>query len=226
MASFLSKFVSGAAEAGAGLYADRYSQNLKAELMAKRDAVLQKNRMSIEESRQAFDIKQTEAKRIARAESPRGKMDVLKLEEAEGMKVLKKAYNEADVGKRMEIVKKIMVANGKPLESITKGSVSKGTTLITAVFKSLTQQQNKKIENYELDRKDAKTTTELLEEAKHAVLGTEPPSSKVVETKVSQILADNPNEDPRDIFNAIIADPKMSKLDKDDARKRLAELTK
>ena len=52
MASFFSKALRGAAQSGATLYADVARQELSASITAKRDGVLNANRMDLEKSRQ------------------------------------------------------------------------------------------------------------------------------------------------------------------------------
>ena len=58
MASFLSKFVRGAAEAGGELYADKARAQLRAKLLADRDTVLAGNREKVVGQQQAFESKQ------------------------------------------------------------------------------------------------------------------------------------------------------------------------
>lgn len=67
MANPLVKFARGAAGAGAALYADRYQQDVHADIMAKRDAVLNKYRTESQESAQSFATKEREAGQEFRA---------------------------------------------------------------------------------------------------------------------------------------------------------------
>jgi hypothetical protein len=73
MASFLSKFARGAAGAGAKLFADQNRENMRADLMSKRDAVLHQNRMSVETSRQQFQSEQNILRTKEREEEVSGR---------------------------------------------------------------------------------------------------------------------------------------------------------
>ena len=68
MASLLSKFVRGAATEGAALYADQYRQELQSKLMAKRDEVLQRNRMEMEKARSAAQAEESRVNREFRSD--------------------------------------------------------------------------------------------------------------------------------------------------------------
>lgn len=68
MASFFSKFLRGASGAGAKLYADKAIQDSRAEITAKRDAVLEANRTTRETSRREFELKKTSQEQTFRSE--------------------------------------------------------------------------------------------------------------------------------------------------------------
>lgn len=65
MASFLQKFIRGTAAAGSDLYADQARLELREKLLAEREAVLQKNRMGVEQKKQAYETQQSAAAAIA-----------------------------------------------------------------------------------------------------------------------------------------------------------------
>jgi hypothetical protein len=67
MASFLSKFISGAAKAGGTLLADQARQNQLADLQAKRDAVLEANREKAAEAQRTAVSVENEKSRAASA---------------------------------------------------------------------------------------------------------------------------------------------------------------
>lgn len=124
MAGFLSKFVRGASTAGATLYADQHRQQIQADILAKRDQVLQDNRTKAEASRRVFETEQSTAKAQAKAESPQTKIAEINLQKAEKLQGLQKRYSEAKSSKeKLDIVKNIMVTNNKPIESVTSSAI-------------------------------------------------------------------------------------------------------
>ena len=164
MASFLSKFVRGAATAGAKLYADQASTQLRADITAKRDATLEANRAKREVSRREFEVGQTAQKQTFRAgeaatqrefrasesekgraatlATPQAQLAKLRLGEAETMSGLKKKYAAAKTDEeRFTIVKQIRAAGGKPMEADRAASKSKGLSLIQYMIKTLKDEQ-------------------------------------------------------------------------------------
>lgn len=124
MPSFLAKFARGAATAGATLYADKYQQDIRADILAKRDAVLQTNRAQAETSRRTFELDKIEAKAKVTAASPQTKIAEINLAKAEKLEGLQKKYSESKSSKeKLEIVKNIMVTNNRPVEGITSGAI-------------------------------------------------------------------------------------------------------
>jgi hypothetical protein len=98
MASFFSKFARGAATTGAKLFADQHMENIRADLMSKRDAVLHQNRMSAQRSSQKFQTeqsrlrteeirKESELKGIQRGEEITGRQE-FQAEESEKQRAL------------------------------------------------------------------------------------------------------------------------------------------
>jgi hypothetical protein len=110
MANFLGKFIAGAAGAGAALYADKYREDRRAELLAQRDKVLSEQRMAelkyaadradvLEVSSRAFEVQMEElkggkedARRIADNDAALKRVET----QIEGEKAVKMMDIEAD----------------------------------------------------------------------------------------------------------------------------------
>lgn len=164
MASFLQKFVRGAAGAGASLYADQASQQLRASLQAKRDSVLERNRSAQQAGRQKFEREQAAARNKQRAASPEGKLAAIKLKKAEKMESLSLDYENATTQEgKLKAVKGMMLASGRPAEmrgATGKASVQ-GLTLVSNLYKSMVAEQSEAL----LSEEDKKSTAELFETA-------------------------------------------------------------
>jgi len=127
MASFLQKFIRGAATTGGQLYADQAREEMRAGIMAKRDEVLNTNRQNIDQQRQEFQAGESEKQRTAQQNSSQQQLADLKLQNAQGAALLNKQYKEAKTDEeRQEIAKQIMAAQGKPVD------IAGGATKITA----------------------------------------------------------------------------------------------
>ena len=156
MASFFSKFARGAATAGAQIIGEQQAQQSKADIVAKRDAVLEANRATREQSRREFVSGESEKARTFKASesakgraatlgSPQAKLARLKLSEATTLSDLKKGYIKAkDDEERFGFVKQIMAMAGRPIEGqrITKGTT--GVSLLKFVAGELSDEQKAK----------------------------------------------------------------------------------
>lgn len=69
MAGFFAKFARGAASAGATLYADQAMQELRADILSKRDKVLQTNKLELEKERRIYQEGLAEKERSRKADT-------------------------------------------------------------------------------------------------------------------------------------------------------------
>jgi len=126
MASFLQKFIRGGAEMGGKLFADQAREQMRADIMAKRDQVLNENRLSLEQQRQEFStaqhqeiMAQKEQHFQREQESPRAKAEGIALSSAENLQSLKEQYASAETdAERADIAKLMAAEQGKPMENV------------------------------------------------------------------------------------------------------------
>ncbi len=226
MAGFLSKFARGAAGQGAALYADKAKAEMMAELTAKRDAVLNTNRNAATQQSQEFTLKRDEAAVVARQDA------AVKSREAN---VAGQEVRKADRLEEMQAKHKLDVARDtkKVYASGAKKdfSAAQKAKMLTGFISDITKEQSdlsvidpmgrEEIKAEALQRMNDIIGMATGAEAQVSDDIVEAPKSK---SKVAQILADNPDEDPRTIFRAVISNPNAPEGDKEDARQRLAKL--
>lgn len=171
MASFLSKFARGAAKQGGVLLADKYQQDVRAELQAKRDAVLEGNRAKSEQSRrvyegektkqsqefqaglakegQEFQLKRDKLKREADASLPQNQVAKKELANAEQINQLSQRFVNAESEKeKTDILKKLAVLKGSTgmMTEMLRSKGGKGysqyATMVQTFYKSLALEQS------------------------------------------------------------------------------------
>tara|TARA_R110000803_G_scaffold5230_9_gene17369 strand:+ start:843 stop:1661 length:819 start_codon:yes stop_codon:yes gene_type:complete len=141
MASFFSKFVRGASQSGATLYADVARDQMRADIQTKRDTVLNNNRTEAARTSQEAstlqhkerlaqresEYQRNQQSRLAQRESeyqrnqqsPQAKAAKIKLASAENLGTLKAAYSAATTDEERESISKQMAAEqGKPVENL------------------------------------------------------------------------------------------------------------
>lgn len=126
MSSFLSKFVRGGAEAGAALFADQAREELRADIAAQRDKVLNDNRQKLQQDQQDFTAGQASQARAQQEldhkrtmTEPRAQADAITLTSKENMQALKADYAKAETdAQRSVIAKKMAAESGKPIENL------------------------------------------------------------------------------------------------------------
>lgn len=116
MSGILTKFARGALSGGLPLLADNIREEKRAEIMANRDAILRSFQTEDREDQQKFQAEQSELDRTARANSKQERLAGVQLSEAETMQELNQQYDTADEAGRIEIAKKILQRQGKPVE--------------------------------------------------------------------------------------------------------------
>jgi len=149
MPSFLQKLVRGGAQAGAKIYHDQYLQEVQADLIAKRDAVLHKNKM--EYHAQVAETKEQEAKTIAKAKvtatelkedqrklTPEFKKKEIETEKAslqlDSIKKVREAAESGDENAYQQAILEYNTAHGKELGRKGKltGIASNAKSLVDA----------------------------------------------------------------------------------------------
>lgn len=124
MASFFSKFARGASAAGGQLFMDKYMEEQRAEIMAKRDSTLNKYRMDATTKEQEFRSSESEKSRIAAAGSPQAQLAEMKLTQAKGIEDLKTRYSNATTDQQKKaIVEEAMISLGAPFGDTKKSQV-------------------------------------------------------------------------------------------------------
>lgn len=134
MASFLSKALRGATQAGGALYADIAREQFRAGIVTERDAVLNGNRQAMEKSRQEAStlqhkerLAQQESQFTRGLDSPRAQTDKLNLASAKRLEALKVAHHAATTDEeRKSIARQMAAEQADPLEG-KPGSVIKPT---------------------------------------------------------------------------------------------------
>lgn len=126
MSSFFSKAIRGAATTGAALFADQAREQMRSDIGAQRDKVLNDNRMRMQKDQQDFTRGQTEAARASdevkyqrQQEGPKAKSDALKLDSETKIAALKANYSKAETdAERSSIAKQIAAESGRPVENM------------------------------------------------------------------------------------------------------------
>lgn len=142
MGNFFQKMVAGAASAGAPLYADMAREKLRADIGAKRDAVLHQNRLDIENQRQQattalhdekmaqqqsqFDAEMAHKKESATASAAAA--DIANTS-AKNLAQLKADYTNAKTDEERSTIANLMAAEqGKPVENLPSTATGSGNT--------------------------------------------------------------------------------------------------
>jgi len=119
MAGFLSKFARGAAGAGGKLMMDSYMEEQRAEIMSKRDAQLQKNRMEVQRDDQAFRASESALAREEAKNSPRAQIAEMDLAARKQMDGLKAEWANASGDERKAIEEKAKNILGHNFDKLT-----------------------------------------------------------------------------------------------------------
>jgi len=201
MASFLSKFVRGGSAAAGQLYADSYMQDQRAEIMAKRDSVLNKNRMDLDRQQQEFRSKEAEKTRQARMESPQSQLNEMKLANAKELDSLKKAWADAETDdERREIVKQARNVLGQNFESQVnpKGKMTAERQNVLARVRASTTGLTEEEAYAELDRPkpvSRDTIFKALVTDNSDIMRTEPKLTlKQMKEKINLFYEDDPDQ--------------------------------
>ncbi len=170
MAGFFQKALRGAAATGGALYADVAREQLRADIVTKRDEVLNANRTTLQKSQQEFEtglhkerMAQKESEFQRGLETPRARVEEISLGSVERLEALKADYAAAATDEERSSIAKLMAAEqGKPVE--TSGAKGTGPTAATKearILATLDEFENEAAALKFLKSKEGNMTLEL-----------------------------------------------------------------